>query len=114
MNLPVIGTVMHAPYQPVPADAPHLPADGWGPPVAVPLHGWWPTAADEQIIGDAGRRALEVERAVIVPASTVCGDRDRWTLTGGVFEQIGGPADYNNGPFGTEVPLVVYLKRVEG
>ena len=115
MNLSAIGTVSHEAYTPGAANALGLRPDAWAAPADVDIFGWWPPTA-EQILGvEPGRRATEIERAMLVPVGTVCGDRDRWTESGGVaFEQVAGPQDFNHGPFGATVPLIVYLKRVSG
>lgn len=115
MYLPIIGQVQHAVYAPTPSTPPHLPTDAWATPVAVDCHGWWPPSPDEVLGVEPGRRAEKIERALLVPQGTACGDRDRWTEPGGVtFEQVSGPQDYSHGPFGMQTPLVVYLKRVKG
>lgn len=111
MNLPIIGTVQREPYTWT-AD-PYTQTDAWGAPVETATHGWWQPSPDE-ITVDPGRRADEIVRAVLVPVGMGGGDRDRWTLPDGVFLQVGKPQDANNGPFGMRVPLVVYLKTVEG
>lgn len=115
MNLPVISTVTREPFTPGEKDSMGLRADGWGTGAPVDCHGWWPPTAEQILGAEPGRRAAEIERAMLVPQGTVCSDRDRWTETGGVtFEQVAGPQDYNHGTFGMAVPLIVYLKRVDG
>ncbi len=114
MNLSIAATLPHQRFTPGPEDdlGQHVPA--WGSAEPVGIYGWWPPAP-EQILGvEPGRRAQEIQMAVLVPQGTACGDRDRWTLSTGVFEQVAGPQDYSHGPFGTDVPLIVYLKVVTG
>lgn len=115
MDLPIVGQVQHAAYSPTEETPPYLPSEAWSAPVAVDTHGWWPPTSDQILGVEPGRRAEEIERALLIPQGTDCGDRDRWTLPGdGIFEQVAGPQDYSHGPFGTQVPLIAYLKRVEG
>lgn len=114
MNLPTIATVSRQPFTPGAQDAMGLRPEGWGTAAPVSCHGWWPPSP-EQILGvEPGRRATEIQIALIVPQGTTCADRDRWTLPVGTFEQVAGAQDYSHGPFGTQVPLIVYLKRVDG
>ncbi len=115
MNLPIIAQVTCEPYTPGSENSIGERPPGWGTPVTVDSHGWW-EPAPEQILGvEPGRRSQEIDLALLVPTATVCADRDRWTIPGaGAFEQVAGPQDYNHGPFGMSVPLIVYLKGVRG
>ena len=114
MNLRTVATVTQQAYTPGTPDSIGLPADAWGAQVPIASYGWWQPAASELDLGP-GRRAEDVALSLLVPAGTVCRDRDCWTLPGeGVLEQYGRAQDYNHGPFGMRVPLVVYLKRGEG
>ena len=113
MNLPIVGELQREPYTPGPVDELGLRPDGWGPASTVPTHGWWEPGADE-LAASAGRRAVESDLVALVPAGTVTGDRDRWTVAGDTYLQQGGPQDNNHGPFGMRVPLAIYLKRTEG
>lgn len=81
--------------------------------VQVPTFGWWQPSADDLNLYP-GRRAELLACCLLVPSDVACADRDRWTVAGRTFEQDGSPHDYNHGPWGMAVPLVVYLSRVEG
>lgn len=113
MILTATETVQHARFSVTATDDMGMPAPAWAAPVSVSVFGWWPSSSDDT--ADApGRRRVTRDLDLIVPAGTVCGDRDRWTVAGQVYSQTGGADDFNHGPFGTAVPLVVYLRRVEG
>lgn len=114
MNLRVVATVTRQAYAIGAPDEINLPIESWGAPAAIVSYGWWQPAADELHL-ESGRRAEDVALSMLIPAKTVCGDRDRWALPGaGVLEQYGRAQDYSHGPFGMKVPLLVHLKRVEG
>lgn len=111
MNLPVIATVTREPYAQA-YDARNALADMWGAPVLVDAHGWWlppVTSAPSQ----NGHRGALVALQMLVPAGTVCGDKDRWTVAGGTYYQVGSPEDYNNGPWSVSVPLILHLSNVK-
>lgn len=114
MNLNIVGTLPHQRFTAGAAGDDGMPsAPSWGT-ANVNTYGWWPPSP-EQILGvEPGRRAQEIQMAALVPQGTVCGDRDKWTVGGVAFEQVAGPQDYSHGPFGMAVPLIVYLKQVEG
>jgi hypothetical protein len=114
VNLPVIAQVPHEAFTPGAPDDLHVPVDDWADPVDVDTHAWWPPSP-EQILGqEPQRRALEISLALLVPIGTPCGDKDRWTIAGKQLLQVGGPQDYSHGPWGMQVPAVIYLKTVEG
>lgn len=113
LTLPIVGTLSHQRFTPGATDDAGMPTDAWGTAAEVTAHGWWPPSQD-QIMGEASRRAQEINMAVIIPQGTVCGDRDRWTVGGFVLEQVGGAQDYSHGPFGMAVPLIVHLGMVNG
>lgn len=112
MILPTIGTVRHGAYVAESVGSDNLPTDSWGAYTDVPTHGWHPPNPAE-IDGGVGRRSETCELVLMVPVM-VCGDRDRWQVAGDTWEQMGRPGDFNHGPFGMTVPLLVYLKKVEG
>ena len=113
MDLRIVAQVALEAYAPGPVDPIGLRPDGWAAAASVAVHGWWPPSADAPA-DSAGRRAIERDLDLIVPVGTICGDRDRWTINGAKYLQQGAAQDFNWGPFGMAVPLVVYLKRVEG
>jgi len=114
MNLPVVAQIPHELYALGAVDDMGAAADAWGTSGNVDTNGWWPPSV-EQILGqEPQRRAIEISLALLVPNGTVCADKDRWTIAGEPLLQVGEPQDFNHGPWGMEVPLVVYLKRIEG
>lgn len=115
MNLPVVAPLSHQRFAAGAAGADGMPsAPTWGTAANVDSYGWWPPSP-EQILGvEPNRRATEIKMATIVPQGTVCGDRDKWVIDGDTFEQVAGPQDFSHGPFGMAVPLIVYLRLVEG
>ena len=113
MDLPVVALVGLERYSPGVADPIGLRADGWAVPVGVESFGWWQPSPDDAT-DTSGRRAVARDVDLLVPAATSCGDRDRWTVDGHTYLQTGEAQDYNHGPFAQAVPLVVYLRRVEG
>lgn len=114
VTLAVVAKVQHAAHLPGGTNPLGLPTDSWAPAVPVDSHGWWQPNPDE-IATEPGRRSQEIVRSLLIPNDTACADKDRWTLPGdGTYEQVGRPQDYNHGPFGMSVPLIVHLKTVEG
>jgi len=114
MNLPVIAQVPDEPFEPGATDGMGAAVDAWGTSGNVGTHGWWPPSV-EQILGqEPQRRAIEIALALLIPNGTVCADKDRWTIGAEPLLQVGDPQDFNHGPWGMEVPLIVYLKRSEG
>ena len=109
LQLPVIGQVQHRRYLPGTLDpAATVPAT-WGPVQPVDLHGRW--QPKPETIGTSSDQR-QVDRTLIVPEGTVCGDRDRWIIPGdGEWLQVGGGQDYSQGPFGFRVPLLVHRSR---
>ncbi len=114
MNLSIVGQIPHEPYMLGAVDDLNVPIESWGTPASVNTYGWWPPSV-EQILGqEPQRRAIEISLALMVPIGTVCADKDRWTVGGTPMLQVADAQDYNHGPWGMQVPLIVYLKTVEG
>lgn len=114
MILPLSGTVQREAFTAGATDPLGIPSDGYSAAVDVDVNGWYPPSA-ETVKANTGRRAIESDLVLIVPNGTVCKDKDRWTIPGfGAYLQQGAADDFNHGPFGMEVPLVVYLKAVKG
>jgi hypothetical protein len=114
MILPTTAQVQLARYAPSTEDSTGMPVDAWETPVPIDVCGWWQSTADEIGI-DSGRRSQEIVRSLLIPRDTACGDKDHWTIPGDdAFEQVGEAQDFNHGPFGMSVPLIVSLKSVEG
>lgn len=114
MNLSVIAALSHQRFTPGSAGADGMPAAAWATAANINSYGWWPPSP-EQILGvEPNRRAQEIKLATIVPQGTVCGDRDKWVVDADTYEQVAGPQDFSHGPFGMDVPLIVYLRIVEG
>ena len=113
MNLPIVAQIPHELYTPSGEDEIGLATDAWTSTAPVDSHGWYPPSADTVGL-EPGRRPVDCDMVLMVPLGTVCGDRDRWTLPDGTYAQQGRAEDYSHGPFGMTVPLLVYLKRVEG
>ncbi len=115
MNFPITGSLSHQRFTDGPIGLDSMPAwPVWGDPVYVDSYGWWQPSPDQILGVSPGRRANEIHLAVLVPQGTICGDRDKWIVGGVTFEQVAGAQDYSHGPFSASVPLVVYLKNVEG
>jgi len=113
VSLTVIGQMQHRRFSPGSPQPDGLAAADYQPTEMVDTFGWYPASSDDVGL-DAGRRPVTCDTVLMVPAGTVCGDQDQWVLPDGGYVQQGRPGDYNNGPFGMAVPLLVYLKRVEG
>lgn len=114
MNLPVVGQVPHEPFLLGTVDDLNVPTESWGSPQNVDTHGWWPPSVDQILGQEPQRRAVEVSLALLVPNGTMCADKDRWTVDGKPMLQVADAQDFNHGPWGMQVPLVIYLKTVEG
>lgn len=113
MSLPTPYWVTRAPFVPGVTDAHGNPADTWGTPVTVPVHGWAPPSADT-VPGDDNRHAVIRDLDLYAPSGTVGAPRDRWVLDGVTYEQVGHPEDYTRGPWEWAAGVRVNLKRVEG
>lgn len=113
MSLPTPYAVQHAPLVPGAVDAHGNERDAWGPPVDVAVHGWTPPSADAAPAA-SGRDPVVRDVDLYVPAGTACGPRDRWTLDGTVYEQVGHAEDYTRGPWSWAAGLRINLVRVEG
>ncbi|MDA8438240.1 MAG: DUF6093 family protein [Propionibacterium sp.] len=103
MILPVIGQVSHAAF--IPGATP-----SWAVAVLVDCHGWLPGSPSTVPTESVGELPAVTRLQVIVPAGTVCGHRDRWTIAGETLEQVGGPEDFGHGPFGMSTPLLVSVQ----
>lgn len=111
--LPTPYTVTRAPYQPGAVDAHGNVADTWGAPVSVQVHGWAPPKADAEP-GDPARSAVVRDLDLYAPPGTTGAPRDRWTVDGVVYEQVGHVEDYTRGPWQWAAGVRINLKRVEG
>ncbi|MDR2381559.1 MAG: hypothetical protein LBE08_10395 [Bifidobacteriaceae bacterium] len=89
------------------------PTDGWGAPTDVLVYGWGPPAADQTPF-EAGRSEIDRDLDLYAPPNVHCGPRDRWTIDGVVYTQIGWAEDFGHGPFGFVPGARVNLRRVEG
>lgn len=89
------------------------PVESWVTATDVAVHGWAPPSADVEPF-EQGRNAVVRDLDLYAPAGTVGGPRDRWTVAGTVFEQVGHVEDFSHGPFGFSGGVRINLKRVEG
>jgi hypothetical protein len=112
MTFPTPYTVLTEAYSAGSYDAHGNPVDSWAAPVQQRVIGWYVPVAIEPKV--AGRDAVVVDLALMVPPDFIIGPLDRVTVAGNSFEVIGYPEDYTHGPFGFNPGLVVNLKRVEG
>ena len=106
-------TVELARFEPSGQDPYGNPIPQWAPPVTVLVYGWAPASADTEPF-EAGRAEVDRHMDLLVPPGVACGPRDRWTVAGQVWEQVGHPEDFTNGPFGFAPGVRVDLRRVEG
>lgn len=113
MSIPTPYTVSRAPFLPGATDAHGNAVDAWGASVSVAVHGWAPPSADTAPAA-SGRDPVVRDVDLYVPAGTACGPRDRWTLDGTVYEQVGRAEDYTRGPWSWAAGLRINLKRDEG
>lgn len=113
MSLPTPYVVSREPITPGAMDAHGNPADAWGPSVDVLVHGWAPPAADKEP-GDDNRNSVIRDLDLYAPAGTTGGPRDRWTVDGVPYLQVGYPEDYTRGPWQWAAGVRINLKRVEG
>lgn len=113
MSLPAPYTVLRAPFAPGTRDAHGNDVDTWGAPVAVAVHAWAAPAADT-LPGDDNRDSVIRDLDLYAPAGTVGAPRDRWTVNGTVYEQVGHVEDYTHGPWQWAAGVRINLKRVEG
>lgn len=94
-------------------DAHGNPVESWGSPVSVPVHGWAPPSADSTPIA-SGRDPVIRDLDLYAPVGTTGQPRDRWTVDGVVYEQVGYIEDYTRGPWQWAAGLRINLKRWEG
>lgn len=111
--LPTPHTVTRSAFTPGSVDALNNAVDAWGAPGSVAVHGWAPPSADATPFEQA-RSAIIRDLDLLVPVGTVNGPRDRWTVGGVVYEQVGHAEDYSHGPFGFTGGLRINLRRAEG
>lgn len=110
--IPTPYTVTREAYEPT-QDSHGAVVDGWGSPASVPVYGWAPPGSDDEPF-EAGRAAVERDMELYAPTGTPGGPKDRWTLSGVQYLQVGHPDDYSTGPWSVEFGVVINLKRVEG
>lgn len=113
MSLPTPYAVQRAPFQPGSTDAHGNPVDAWGPSASVAVHGWAPPSADGSPAA-SGRDPVIRDVDLYAPAGTVGKPRDRWTLDGATYDQVGYPEDYTRGPWQWAAGVRINLKRSEG
>lgn len=114
MGVPTPHQVTREPFTPGPKDRHGNPVDAWGEPVSVPVHGWAPGSADVQPAEEA-RRAVVRDLDLYAPAGTPGAPRDRWTVGGVVYLQVGHPEDFTHGPWGfDDAGVRINLRAVEG
>lgn len=112
--IPTRYTVTRERFTPGAKDRHGKPADAWGPPVPVAVHGWAPPSPDTEPALEA-RRAVERTLDLYAPAGTAGAPRDRWTVAGVHYLQVGHPEDFTRGPWPFAAAGVrINLKTVEG
>lgn len=99
-------------FTPGTPDAHNNPVDGWGSQADVEVYGWAPPVGDSQ--PELGRPLVVRDLDLYTPPGVVCGPKDRWTIDGETFLQVGHPEDFTNGPWGWAPGYRVNLKRFEG
>ncbi len=113
MLFPTPYTVTVEPYQAGATDSHGNQLNQWGAGRQEPVHGAGPGGTSEP--REANRDAVTWDLDLLVPATFVCGYRDRVTWAGVVYEVEGRPEDYSAGPWWRDGPgAVVHLRRVEG
>ena len=114
MTLPTPYTVTREPYSPGAKNAHGKPADAWGAPVSVPVHGWAPPSADAEP-SEPNRSLVVRDLDLYAPVGTSGRPKDRWTVGGVPYLQVGYVEDFSHGPWQNEVAGVrINLQRAEG
>lgn len=114
MTIPTPHTVTREPFTPGSVNAHGKPVDAWGSPVSVLVHGWAPPSADTEP-SEANRSPVLRDLDLYAPAGTAGSPKDRWTVGGTAYLQVGHVEDFTNGPWQNEVAGVrINLKRAEG
>ena len=90
-------------------DTRNNPTTTWGAPVERVAYGWAPASSTEPVTG--GTSTLVVERDLFAPTFPV-DPRDEFVITGTRYSVVGDPGDFDHGPFGTKLGMVVRLRRV--
>lgn len=112
MSFPTPYTVTREAYEPS-TDAHGSPVDGWGAPGNVVVHGWSPPTGDREPV-EAGRSPVVRDLDVFAPAGTPGGPKDRWTVAGVQYLQVGHVEDFTTGPWQWAAGVRINLLRVEG
>lgn len=113
MKFPTPYTVQREPFTPGATNSLGDPVDAWGDPLDVLVHGWGPPNPDEMPPAEA-RDLVVRDMDLYVPPGTEGEPRDRWTLDGVVYDQVGHVQDYGRGPFGWDAGCRIRLVRAEG
>ncbi|MCL1838660.1 MAG: hypothetical protein FWG47_05015 [Propionibacteriaceae bacterium] len=93
-------------------DSHNAPVDAWAEPTLVQVYAWAPTSMTQNV--DGNRRPVVADVDLLVPVGVCGAPRDRWTLLGKVFEQVGDFEDYTTGPWPGSPGGRIRLKRVKG
>jgi hypothetical protein len=122
--IPTPHTVQHYTRTDGTADAHGNPVVQWSPPITGPgttraVVGWSGAGTSEPAL--AGHDRVVVDVQLLVPAGFPARALDRIRITGypaGLYEIIGDPVDYTNGPFagplGHGFGYTLNLRRVDG
>ena len=95
-------------------DAHNSLVDAWATPQLVEVYGWASAAADPMPVSE-GFNHQPVTSLVDVWLPRPAGNpRARWTLSAGVFEQVGYPTDFRHGPWWSDSGAVVRLRKIKG
>jgi hypothetical protein len=113
VTLPTPYTVQREPFQAGAQDPLGNPVKAWGPPEPVLVHGWGPPSPDSRS-GEPARDDVERDLDIYAPAGTPGGPRDRWTLDGVPYEQVGYDEDFTRGPWQWAAGVRISVLRSEG
>lgn len=106
-------TVTREAFTPGALDAHGNPVDAWAAGVSVSAIAWAPAGADKAPVVVDGHPVI-TDMDLYLPPSTTNAHRDKWTLTGTEYQQVGRGEDYTHGPFEWEAGIRVNLKLATG
>lgn len=90
-------------------DTRNNPTTTWGAPVDRAAYGWGAPSANEPVSGSTS--TLVVEKELLAPTFPI-DHRDELVVEGQRYMVVGDPGDFDHGPFGTRLGMVVKLRRV--